>query len=602
MRAGPRIDRQSEGLGSWCEPARAAAGVAAPLLLTVALSWPLLFADATFNEDWLNHLWYLWHQSLAIRTNGLPSLYLNYSRGVFYPLYAFYGGTVYALAGALSLALGDAPLATYVLTYLLGFLAAYGGWYWMSRLFGLTPALAHAPAVVFVTSASYLMLIYGLGDWPEFLAVSAMPLMIASALSIARAECSRTWPAIALAGSCVVFFGSHLLTAIWGSTILVLLGAALLACVPRARHGITRAGAIRVCGLVLPALMVSAWFLLPTVAYESQTVIAAAYPHFRELLRSSMYTVAAGHLLTLSRAPTAGTVVTLSLPVLAIGWILLSISLSLRSRRAGTWMRVLLILVSATVLVAIVMTHAGLILALPRPYATLQFSFRLESYVLLGISGSLLAALVLTSAAGPRAQLWNWALVPIAAVSIAGALEQVGDFAHGRPRSIALGAYLKPTYEQEGLLNYVDDRLPILRGRLPRMVFPVSSTPGARISALTRLAPGQRVDTNIRSGPDLVHVSGGRIVGTDSEADDVLEIGSPGPGRRPRRSVRYREGDSAVAASISVGPSLTLPVVLGRLLSALGVLMLALELVVPFVRRRRDTRKVSEPHDKVTTI
>ena len=40
----------------------------------------------------------------------------------------------------------------------------------------------------------------------------------------------------------------------------------------------------------------------------------------------------------------------------------------------------------------VAMTHAGLILALPRMYATLQFSFRLESFVLLGVSAAIVAA------------------------------------------------------------------------------------------------------------------------------------------------------------------------------------------------------------------
>jgi hypothetical protein len=572
-------------------PALLAVSLGAPLLLIAALAAPLLFADTTFNPDWLNHLWYMWHQSLAIRANGVPSLYLNYSRGVFYPLYAFYGGTLYALAGSLSLLLGNAPLDTYVLTYLLGFLAAYGGWYWVSREFGLTRPLAHAPAIVFVTSASYLMLIYGLGDWAEFLAVSAMPLMIASGLSVVRADRLRPGPAVALAGSCILFFGSHLLTVIWGSTLLILVGSAILLCVPDARRRLTRAGAIRASALILPAVMVNAWFLLPTVAYEAHTVIAENYPHFRVLLRTTSYTVAANHLFTISRANTAGTVLTLSLPILAMGWILLSIPLSLRAARLDTWMRILLILVGATALITLLMTHVGLILALPRLYSTLQFSFRLESYVLLGISGAMLAALVLTSSGGPRAKLWNWALAPIAIVSIVGAIEQVDGHSIGLQRGAALSSYLKPTFEQEGLLNYVDDRLPVLRKRLPRVEFPPGSAAGDPISVIVRAAPGRRVDTNIRSGPDLVHITGARIVGVDAEADDVLEVSRPG---RPSGQVASNRRGAGTTTRISVGPAEHLPIILGRVLSVLALLVLALELVLlPTWRRSRSRAAAS---------
>jgi hypothetical protein len=38
-----------------------------------------------------------------------------------------------------------------VLTYVLGFAAAYGGWYWLSRMFGVGRWLAHVPGIVFVT-------------------------------------------------------------------------------------------------------------------------------------------------------------------------------------------------------------------------------------------------------------------------------------------------------------------------------------------------------------------------------------------------------------------------------------------------------------------
>jgi hypothetical protein len=553
--------------------ARRAATLAAALLLTGVLAWPLLFTNATFNEDWLNHLWYLWHQSRAIRADHAPSLFLEYSGGVFYPIYAFYGGTLYALAGTLSLVLGDAPLQSYVLTYLLGLLAAYGGWYWMSRMFGLARWEVHMPGLVFVTSASYLMLIYGLGDWPEFLAVSAMPPLIAAGLSVLRAERLQTWPALALAVSAVVFFGSHLLTVIWGSTILLLVGLALLLCVPEARHGVTRAGVVRVAGLLLPALLVSAWFLLPTIAYESQTVIAASYPRFRGLLRASMYTVSAKNLFTFSRARSSGTVVTLALPILAIAWVLVSLAASLRAGQRGkTWSRVLLILCAVSALVGIAMTHAGLILALPRLYATLQFSFRLESFLLLGVSGAVLAALV-AARDGPRGvRLWNWALVPIAIVSLYGAIEQVDAYPHGRPRGTALSSYLVPTFEREGLLDYVNDRQPIVARHLPRVDFPPDSLHGDRATQIVRARPGQLVDTNIRSTPDLVRVTGARIVGADPEADDVLEVSG---------------AESTPTHTISVAAAGTLPVTLGRVLSVLALVVLAGQLLWPTVRRVR---------------
>jgi len=578
--------------------ARLALNVGAPLLLLGALAWPLVFTDATFNQDWLNHLWYVWHQTLTLRTNHLPSLFLEYAHGIFYPLFAFYGGTIYTLTGVLSLALGDAPLDAYVLTYLLGFTAAYAGWYWISHSFGLGRWLAHAPGVVFVTSASYLMIVYGLGDWPEFLAVSTMPLMISSGLAVLRADRLRPLPAVALAASSIVFFGSHLLTAIWGSTVLAVVGIAILACVPEARRGIGWRSALRVLGIVVPALLVSAWFLLPTAAYESKTVIAQSYPIFRRLLRHSMYTVAARHLFTLSRARASGTIVTTALPVLAIVWVLAGIGLSLRARRGGTWMRLLLLISVATTLLTIVMTHAGLILALPRLYATLQFGFRLESYLLLGIAGAVLAVLVLNRDGGRDSRVLTWALAPVLAVSIVGAAQQVGAHPSGRSRGLALSSYLQPTDEQEGLTDYVDDSVNLIEQRLPAIRFPPESVRHDRASIVVREAPGQRVDTNIRSAPELVHVSGARIVGADTEANDVLEIDSRSGGSADPSARRGSVASERISVSAAASP----PVVVGRVLSVVGLGALALELIllaVPGAAARRALAHVhSPPHTR----
>jgi hypothetical protein len=568
---------------------RIAAGAATPLLLVGVLAWPLLFTNATFNEDWLNHLWYMWHQSLAIRAEHHPSLFLDYSGGILYPLYAFYGGTLYAITGALSLALGNAPLETYILTYLVGFAAAYGGWYWMARMFGLRGWLAPLPGLVFVTSAPYLTMIYGLGDWPEFLAVSAMPLMIASGLHVLRAPRLRASSAIALVASSVIFFGSHLLTALWGTTLLLLVALAMVICIADVRRQTTRAGVIRLAGLVIPAVLVSSWFLLPAVAYESHTVIAHAYPHFRKLLRATMFTVAARHLFTFSRARASGTIVTLALPVLAIVWVLGSIAMLLATRRGGMGMRILLLIAGATALLVVLMTHAGLILALPRIYATLQFGFRLESYVLMGVSGALLIALVLTSDGGRSTTRWHWLLVPVAIVSLLGAIEQVDAYAPRKDRNTALSSLQSPPVEEhEGLLDYVDDRLPILRTPLPRLTFVLGTAHGDRAAGSARLRGGRLLDTNIRSGPDLVHISGARIVGADARADDVLEIDRHAG--TPRAPGAPGSGRSAATVPIAVSPSDSLPVAAGRILTSAALAVLAGELALIAVREIRARR------------
>jgi hypothetical protein len=130
--------------------------------IIVAVAWPMLFTTSGLGGDWGHHLWFVWRQSLALRADHAPSMFLNTSYSALYPQYAFYGGTIYVLAGALALALH--PVTAYVVTYLCGFLAAYGGWYWAGRSLGLGRWQAQAPAVLFVTSACYLSIPYGQGD------------------------------------------------------------------------------------------------------------------------------------------------------------------------------------------------------------------------------------------------------------------------------------------------------------------------------------------------------------------------------------------------------------------------------------------------------
>jgi hypothetical protein len=578
---------QSRARGPLSQTGRQLLHVGAPLLLICALAWPMLFTSAAFNGDWLNHLWFMWHQSLAIRDNHLPSLFLNYSHGVLYPQYAFYGGTIYALAGTLSLLLGDAPLQAYILTYLIGFAAAYGGWYWLARRAGLGRWQAHAPGLVFVTSAYYLTLIYARGDWPEFLAVSTIPLLIASGLSVLRADRLRVWPAIALAASTIVFFGSHNITMLWGSTILILTGLAIVACVPRARREMTTRHAIRTVAIVVPAALVNAWFLLPAVAYGSHTVIGSDYHEASKLLRGTASLVSASHLFTLSRASVSplDADFAISLPVLAIAWVLVSTAILLLTRRRGVWMRMLAIVSAVTVAICVAMAHVGFLLALPSLYTQLEFGYRLESYILLGVSGAVLIALVLTQSATPRVRLWAWTLIPVLIVSAIGAIQQVDAHPRVANRAMALRSYRETALPGETLVNYIDiDPPPVASGELPKVTFSPASVHDDRISATVHLAPGQLVDTNLQGGPNLVHVTGATIVGLDPEGYSVLEVAARGASTA---GAAHRGGATAAEATISLSPADSPPVVAGRLLSLAAAIVLGAGLIALTIRGRR---------------
>ena len=307
-----------------------------------------------------------------------------------------------------------------------------------------------------------------------------------------------------------------------------------------------------------------------------------------------MYLVSARHLFTVSRATASAssTIFALSLPVLAMAWVLVGAVVLLAGGRRGAWMRVLLVVLTVTVVVCVVMTHAGLMLALPRPYAVLQFSYRLESYVLLGVSGAVLAVLVLLQdgARTRGTRLLTAALPVVLCVSVVGAIQQTDATPTGGNRATALKSYVEPPIP-EVLKDYVHAKLPFLavsEGRASEVEFSPGAVRDDRLSAVVHLPPGQVVYSDIAGGPELVRVSGARIVGVDPEFNDVLEIGS-GKGSS-RHSTARRRAPRAPAATIALSPAGGLPVVLGRLLTLAAAIFLAGEFAALAVRRLRARR------------
>jgi hypothetical protein len=585
--AAPRARRQARERRPWLAAIRGAATIGGPLVLIGVLAWPMLFTNSGLGGDWQHYLWYVWHQGLNIRSNHVPSPFLNTPYSVFYPEYEFYGGTIYALAGAVPAILDASPIKTYVFTFILGFMAAYGGWYWIGRTAGLGRWLAHAPALVFITSACYLTLVYGQGNWPEFIAVSMMPLIAAAALSILHAERLRPAPAIALAVSATIFFGSHNITMLWGSTVLAITGALMAACIPDVRRKVKARNLARLACIVIPAGLINAWFLLPAIAYASHTKIGSEYGVAYETLHRTMGLVSFDRLFTLSRASTVSEDpdYVLALPTLVIAWALVSLVIVLWSVRRGAWARALAILGAITGALIVLMTHVGLLLALPKPYTILQFSYRMESYVLMGVSATVLAILVMTQSGSRRLRLYAWTLAPVLAVSAVGAIQQVNAYPRTEvPREETLtssGEVFAEAYDDYGYIP-----LPLIGGKkLLSLRIAPAEIHDNRLSVQVRAYPGQLVYTNIGGGPNLLHVTGARIVGRDARYHLVLAM-EPGGAARAGES-----GAAPRTERLTIGPLESAPVVLGRLLSLGGAIVLALELAWLVVRRRRERRR-----------
>jgi hypothetical protein len=561
----------------------AAAGVAA---LLVMLNWTSITDASHLVHDFPADAWLMQHQAAALREGIIAPLTLTADSAAFYPVFAFYGGTLFLVGGVITLLVGSADAAETTMT-ILALAAAYGGWFWLARMAGVRSWPAHAPAIIYVTAPYVLTNINVRQDFAELVAGAVVPLMVASALSVMRADRLRAGPAAALAASVVVFGGSHNLTLLWGTTILVIAAPAVAIGVPQVRRQVSTRGVLRVLTVVVPAMSVNAWYLLPGLAYHTDTVIANRIDEWKALLKTSHPELGAEYLFALGRPSAfAGSGLTITLPVLAIGWVIIA-AVVCRAQWQTTWARMLAILVLLTVAVFVVMTHPRWILALPDPWQMIQYSYRLVTFVLFGICGAIIAALVLVDRSGRRWLIWL--LVPVMVFSVIGAAIQ----RHEAPRGAAPMSADIDSYGSFNIGDYADGRLRELPPDQNRQILIATraSVKEGRLVSDLRAAPREVIYTNLMVSPRLVDIEGARVIGRWPGPPAGVEWQS-------RWALVLQVADDAKAgkARIVVQEARSLPIVAGRIVSLLGVLGLVaigVAILAGTVRRRRAGPRVT---------
>jgi hypothetical protein len=548
--------------------------------LLVTLTWPLFTEADRLHGDFPTDTWLIMHQADSLRQGVFPSYFLHSNGGVFYPVFAFYGGTLFALAGAGSLVIGSAS-TTQAVVYVLALAAAYGGWVWLARLAGLRSWQVHAPAIVYVTAPYVITNAVVRQSLNESVATAVIPLLVASALSVLRADRLRAGPVAALAGSTIVVGGSHNLTLLWGLTILVPAALVLAVAVPEARRLVTRRGSLRVLAVFVPAMAVNAWYLLPDLVYASHTLIVARIGEWKEMLLNPGPAMEAKYLYSVSRTSgLPGSDFSIALPVLAIGWVAFAAIVVARKQWRHVWARTLATLSLLSIAVLMVMTHPRVISVLPDSWQMIQFSYRLGIFVLYGICGCIIAALVLVNRSAHR---WvSLLLIPVMAFSVVSAVRQVRDV---------------PLYPVPGLWN-IDNLYPFSTGDFADVSENVVNAAAApevftrrdvhrdRLDATVRAQPGDVIYLDVMSSPQLVDIDGARVVGR-------WAVAASGPAKQPRWYLALRVDDDATPgkARITVREARTLPIVGGRIISTLGLLgMAAIAAVITLggIRRRRE--------------
>ncbi|MGN6275446.1 MAG: hypothetical protein ACTHNP_05865 [Solirubrobacterales bacterium] len=516
-----------------------------PAVAILCLLAPILLTDRTFSSDWGNHYWLIYMQGQNISALGGPSIYLQSSLGAFYPYYAFYGGTFYALAGLLADAF-DTELAV-LLAYAGAIGANYLGWTWMAQMAGVRSWRAQLPGLIAVTAPLAVTNLYGRGDIPEVVATSMLPLVAAAGISLVREARLRLRDAVAFVVGLVLLTGSHALTLAWGVVFLALLAVLLIAC----HWPFVKRRAMRLLALAWLAVLagcVNAWMLVPALLYRSRILENEPDP-----ISGTEFT-APSHLFSIFRngpaLPFITADVNAQLPVLALLWALAcgAIFWRLATPRARA-----LGLCLATVLAALLalILHPALIGDLPEFLQYIQFPYRLLTYADFCVVG--LVTLALASAerrrASARASAAAVALAAIGLFNLAISAVQnveVRSWLSGREEAIASSVQPPPSWYAPP--QFADGSAPLVHPTLPRqLIVPVRE--GIRDSYRVEYPPGPAgtAQTNIATGDYLVDVSGATPVGRNQVGQMVVRL--PALPHRPRVVTVSAEGGPAVVVS-----------------------------------------------------
>ncbi|HET8863849.1 MAG TPA: hypothetical protein VFM94_11440 [Solirubrobacterales bacterium] len=529
-----------------------------PIAVIFGLLTPLLFTDRTFSNDWGNHLWLIWVQGLNIEDLGEPSYFLQTSLGAFYPYYAFYGGSIYAVLGAVSSV--TSPEVAVLVGYAGALAAAYLGWTWIARQLGVRGWQAQLPGCIAVTAPLAVTNLYGRGDIPEAIATLMIPLVAASAMSMFREEHIRLPSAVAYVIGIVILTGTHTLTLVWGTLFLLVCAVLLVACYWRAAKRKIQRGAA-VVGLTVLGAGINAWILTPLVLYHTRLAESDPDP-----IGLAFYTNPE-NLFNILRdvSDTPWWVkadVSAQLPVLALLWALFC--------GAAYWhflspanRRVALGLLGLGGALLVLVLSPSLIEELPRVLRFIQFPYRVLTYVDLCLVGLVTLALAAMQRDPATNRLPVFALVAIAVFSFGLSVDQsfrVRSWLSGRDE--ALVSSTQPPRSWYATLQFADGSAPIVKPTLPPLGFPIE---GRRdiYRAVYPAGSAGTAETNIATGPYLVDVNGARPVGRSGEGRMVLRL----PASRGAREVVVTAG---WGAGITLGRWLTV-ISLIVALAALGI-------------------------------
>jgi hypothetical protein len=560
------------------------------VILTVG--GPMFFTRAGYSEDFTNSLWLIWVAGHHFGHSLWPSFFLNVNapggiNGIFNPEYAFYGGPLYAGAGALSALLLNHAAVAYALITAAALSAAYGGCWWLARQCGVRGLLAHVPAVVMLTGSYYSTDLYGRGAWSEFVAVSAIPLVVASAVELLRSQRWNVSSVFLLVIALVAFTGSHNITLEWGALVVGVVGICMLLAYRPSIVSWRRVGGV--AGLMLASAGVNGWFLLPDIAYAGRTRVASAGFNWAY---TSFFNTPGVLLDPLRTVPPQSTTPALFVqaPVWFLLWGLIVGVWLWRDAAMQRLRRAWAITALAILAVLLVMCFQWPWELMPHVLQDIQFPYRLSSYVLLLSAAFVSVGVIALQRMGGHAKPSTRALWPIRALLLGAVFISLGlcVWQLWVPSTTQTNWYRKrdealvpvstvPTTWYSGP-DYADNSLPLIpiAGNRTLNIDARRLDPaGNGVSADLDVPPGpQPIATNILGGPYIVDVRGLRVVGRT--ADNQLAV--------------TRLGSGTGKVHVVIGTRASRAVVLGRAITVVSVLAILSIVGWLLMKGRRERR------------
>lgn len=525
-------------------PSRSMPTIWIPVVVVGLLAMPMMVTKRSFGHDWTLHLWMIRQQQLNIEALWHPGLFVSVDRlGVFYPLFAFVGSGLYTVGGCLAIVLGNRPILANKLLYLLGFALAYGGMTWLSVQLGVRGWRAQVPGLVLVTGAYFITDLAARGDLGEFIALAAIPMLIAAGRSVFASSRVRARDLLAVVGSVFVLTGSHNITLMWGSVFIVLLVlVSFVAFAPVGLPPIPWARVAAVAGSGLIGTGLNAWFLFPDLRYGLDTNVAGQNAN-----KMPKTVLAKPSLLLNPLRPSDITNsafardIRLAVPWMFVLWAVLVVALLWRNREASSRRAFVGVFCVGVFFIAIIIWH-GAWNVLPHVLYNVQFTWRLNAYVLLTTAVLVMLALRWQTTAPERLRRSTTALLlAIIVFNVGAATWQVwrvrSEYVKGGKEfvtgstfayQVVASRYSPPIswYSKGDFRDVSTPRIKTPSGRV--LVVPPTAVHDSKFKGVLIVPNGPLpFSTNISAGPRFVTMTGIRPIGRTHDGS-IVAVRGPG--------------------------------------------------------------------------